>query len=156
MNLIKIILFAQFLTLFTFSQEILSQVKKCNYCKKEVLTGQYLQVDGKFFHKDHFLCSHCGSKIKGEYYADEGKYFHERCYKNNILEKCSQCYKPIEGKYVNSNGKVYHQKCFDIHIALKCSHCGKTISGKYYQDYCETNIIGNILIGKISVSIAGE
>jgi hypothetical protein len=94
-----------------------------------------LQVDGKYFHSDHFLCSHCGSKIKGNYYPYEGKYFHEGCYKNHVLKKCSQCYKPIEGEYVKSNDKVYHKNCYENHIALKCSFCTGTISGNFFQDF---------------------
>jgi LIM domain-containing protein len=130
----KLILSLILLFLF-LPKENYSQNEKCSYCKNEITNGQYLQVDGKFFHSEHFKCSQCRKIIKGNYYSHEGKYFHEKCYKNSILEKCAQCYKPIEGEYVNSSGKVYHKKCFENHVALKCSHCGKTILGKFYQDF---------------------
>ncbi|MBL1213183.1 MAG: protein DA1 [Ignavibacteriae bacterium] len=135
MNFKKNLIFGVVLVFLFLPQNYYSQNKICDYCKKEITSGKYLQVEGKYFHENHFICSHCSSKINGGYFQHDGKYLHDYCYKNHVLDKCEKCYKPIEGAYVTSAGKIYHKNCYEKHIALKCNLCDSNIDGNYYKDF---------------------
>jgi hypothetical protein len=130
-----IAVFSSFLIILLSSSSHFGQTIICDFCKKSIETGQYLQVDQKYFHSEHFICEKCKKQIKGSYYPKDGKYYHENCYKSTFLKKCSHCKKPIEGEYFVINNKTYHQNCYDNYIADKCAHCNKIIKGEHFEDY---------------------
>jgi len=107
----------------------------CEYCKRPI-TGQYIEVDGKYYHPDHFLCEKCRASIgTGQYYKENGKYYCPDCYLKYFAPRCAFCNRHIEGRYVMQDGKMYHEACFNRHVALRCALCGEIIQGQYIQDF---------------------
>ncbi|SYZ72635.1 hypothetical protein TRIP_C20750 [Candidatus Zixiibacteriota bacterium] len=112
-----------------------TQQMTCAYCRKLIDSGEYVKVEGKYFHKNHFLCAYCDRPISDKrYYMLGGQYYDSSCYYNAILPKCAYCNTPIDGNYIESNGRKYHKECYDGHIALRCGLCGGIITGNYLVD----------------------
>ena len=110
-----------------------AQTIKCSYCDS-VITGNYLIVDGKYFHPEHFLCAHCGKPITGSYKINNGKYYHPDCEVVVSGLICAYCNKIITGDYITSAGKVYHPDCYNNNVVARCSICSEPISGEYKID----------------------
>ena len=107
----------------------------CEYCKRPI-TGQCIQVDGKYYHPEHFLCEKCRKPIgTGQYYKDNGKYYCLECYQAFFTPRCAYCNRPIDGEYIQHDGKAYHKDCYNRHVALRCALCGEIIQGKYIEDF---------------------
>jgi len=108
----------------------------CEYCKKPITEGRYVQVDGKYYHADHFLCGRCGRKIgTSKYFHIDGKYVCENCYNRYYRPVCEYCRRPITDVFVEVDGKKYHQRCYNDHVALKCAICKRPIEGNYITDF---------------------
>lgn len=109
---------------------------RCAYCGQEITQGRYVQVDGKFYHENHFLCAACGKPIDSSALVKaDGRYYHAACYETKAAPRCAFCYKPIEGEYIQYQGKNYHPICYENNIALRCDFCGKIIEGEYFTDF---------------------
>jgi hypothetical protein len=115
------------------SPEISGQEVICNYCKA-VITGNYLIVDGKYYHPEHFLCAKCGKPISGSYKVENGKYYHPDCSAIETGLICAYCNKVITGDYITSKGKVYHPECYNNNVVPQCSVCLQPLSGEYKID----------------------
>lgn len=115
------------ISLATYAQQIV-----CSYCQKEI-TGNYLLVEGKTFHPEHFLCGKCLKPISGEYIKENDNYFHPSCSIENQKYICDVCRKQINGTYVKSNGKKFHESCYQSFVLPKCAVCGNTISEEFVQ-----------------------
>lgn len=109
---------------------------RCAYCGQEITQGKYLQVDGKFYHENHFLCASCGRPIgTSELVKADGKYYHAGCYESKTALRCAFCFEPIEGEYIQIGGKNYHPSCYENNIAIRCDFCGGIIEGDYFTDF---------------------
>jgi len=128
-----LIVIAYFILSIFGSPEMHGQDVRCFYCKA-VIKGNYLVVDGKYYHPEHFLCAKCGKPISGPYKEKEGKYYHPECAALESGLICDWCNKVITGDYVTSGGKVYHPECYKNNIIPKCSICQQPLSGEYKVD----------------------
>jgi len=116
--------------------ELKAQTLTCELCGTRIRSGDYVVVDGKAFHPEHFLCAFCGKPIAdSQFYRDSGNYYHPDHYIQHIAPKCAFCGKPIVGEYIQSEGKKYHKDHYEQHVALKCSFCGLTINGDYTKTF---------------------
>jgi len=52
--------------------------KKCAQCNKKI-TGTFLNVEGKDYHKDCFVCDSCGSQFTGGYFLRNGHPYCKDC-----------------------------------------------------------------------------
>ncbi len=127
------ILLYSLLTSFTLAQQY-----KCAECNKKIIR-EFITVDGKHYHIDHFKCSECRKKIEGNYTKSEGKYYHPQCYFNEVLPKCDVCNKPLEGEfYKDIYGKKYHRHHLNDYI--HCDNCNRltaeriTNGGRKFND----------------------
>jgi hypothetical protein len=135
MCILKHILLSVFLILSIISLVGATKQIICAYCDKPIESGEYIKIDGNYYHKNHFLCAYCGRPISDQrYYSVNGRYYDSSCYFNAVLPKCGYCNLPIEGPYVESGGGYYHKQCYDEHLALRCSLCGGIITGDYIID----------------------
>ena len=108
----------------------------CDFCKREIISGKYIEVNGKYYHPDHFYCDKCGAPLASKkYILVDGKHYCQKCYDSNYAAKCAYCGELIRGEYVEYEGKAYHKNCYNNHVALKCSLCGGIIEGRYIHDY---------------------
>ena len=134
---------------FLFGKDII-----CNYCHKPI-TGEYIEINGKYYHPDHFKCDYCHKTIKGnQFIKKDGKYYHEKCFFNHIVPKCAVCGKPIKGEYLkNYWGQIYHPR-HQNHLT-KCEYCGRIIkhphtdeNGFYVCDLCKRKEITELYEAK--------
>jgi len=51
---------------------------KCGKCHKAI-SGAYLSVDGREYHKECFVCNNCGNQFEGGYFMKNGKAFCKNC-----------------------------------------------------------------------------
>jgi hypothetical protein len=113
-------------TLLFFVSMALGQNLKCTYCNKEI-TGKYIVVDGKPYHKNHFKCANCGKTITGNYYKKNGNYYDKNCFEKLFMPKCAVCNKPINGEYYTD---LYGMKIHKYHEneLPRCDNCNRIIS----------------------------
>jgi len=110
--------------------------KICEFCKERITAGPYIEVEGKYYHPEHFFCDHCRSAIGTKpFYTVDGKHYCQKCYRELFIPKCAVCGKTIDGEYIEYNGKAYHKECYENHVAKRCSLCGSILEGKYLGDY---------------------
>jgi hypothetical protein len=112
---------------------LFGQSVSCFYCGK-VIKGSYLQVDDKYYHRNHFLCEYCKKTLNGEFISDDSKFYHSECYADLKELKCAHCEKNLTEEYIVSEGKKYHKDCYEA-VSPKCGICGKTLEGTYIIDY---------------------
>ena len=115
------------LFLFAFSIAI-GQTVKCNSCKGKIV-GEYIVVDGKAYHQNHFRCSNCNKPIKGDYTTKSGKYYDRKCFANLFSLKCSICNEPINGEYLIDNHGLKFHKYHESELK-RCDNCNRLISEK--------------------------
>lgn len=111
-----------------------SAVHQCSYCFKPI-QGQSLEVEGKFYHPEHFICANCRAPItEPNFYERDGKYYDSTCFANFISKKCDYCGKPILGEAVYLNSKTYHTECYKNHAGMRCVVCGNVVSMSFFVD----------------------
>jgi hypothetical protein len=123
----------KYIILFSLLLVINVKGQVCNYCNKKI-TSNYIEVEGKKYHPNHFLCSACGRQIEGKFTKHKSKFYHQSCYKNYYGLKCDYCKKPIDGGFVDSEDGIYHESCFNNFVVDKCEVCGKALIGEYLVD----------------------
>ncbi len=118
-----------YLILFFFvASSTIGQTVKCNYCGEKI-EAEYLVVDGKAFHKNHFKCANCNRPIVGDYATKNGKYYDKKCYTDLFSLKCSICNKPIIGEYLIDNFGLKYHKHHEAELK-RCDVCNRLISDK--------------------------
>jgi len=143
-----VILTAWIMFILIFTPEMPAQVIRCFYCKGEI-TGEYLVVDGNYYHPEHFLCKYCGKPIEGSFRKELENYYHLDCYDkvsstiyavpNVGVPKCSVCLQPMEGDIkIDIYGNKFHS--WHVGVLDQCDICGRLIcdaltgGGRYYED----------------------
>jgi LIM domain/Protein DA1 len=102
---------------------------QCDACEDEI-EGNYYEIDGKFFHPEHFLCAHCNQSMRDGYTMLGGQYYHASCYEERFLIKCYICGQTIVDAYYQDYwGNAYHA----IHREreTECDFCGRLIVGGF-------------------------
>jgi len=137
---------ALLLTIVLVAPSVVSALDKmiCAGCGKEIVSGKWLEYNGKYYHAEHFVCAYCKKPIpEAKYYEWDGKVYDSACYYKHIVPRCAFCGKPLQGDWVTFEGKNYHEQCYDDHIAPHCAYCGKllgenwiTYHGKSYHQDC--------------------
>ncbi len=117
----------------------LAQRVRCAGCGK-VITSQYIEANGKYFHPECFKCAACGFRIDGSYIEHKGKFYHPDCYHHEFSPRCEWCGAPVSDKYFTIDGKVYHESCYVENLAPICAITGQPILGPYVTDWWGTTI----------------
>ncbi len=108
----------------------------CDYCKREIADANYVTVEDKCFHTEHFLCAECSkSLVNQKFFKEQNKYYCENCFNKEFVPKCQKCGEPIQGRYFEFDGKIYHKQCYEKFIAPRCCLCQKAIDGEYIIDF---------------------
>jgi hypothetical protein len=98
----------------------------CGYCNR-VISGQYVEAEGVYYHPEHFLCAQCNRPINGDYVSYQGKNYHHRCYKLHVALRCSLCGQVIDGEYIYDYwGNAYH--AWHQGKTPQCEYCNRFIS----------------------------
>ncbi len=113
---------------------ISSAVHKCNYCFNKI-EGQWLEVDGKYYHPNHFVCSNCLKAIADpRFFEHAGKYYDSTCFALFITKRCDYCGKPILGETIYYESKTYHSSCYNESVGQRCVVCGEVVSDQFFVD----------------------
>ncbi|MCF8414000.1 MAG: protein DA1 [Melioribacteraceae bacterium] len=122
------------LAAFLLSNYLSAQSRAICYTCNEPISGQYLVLDGKKFHPDHFLCDKCKLPISGSYQKESNKYYHLDCFSEMKGLYCAFCGEVFTGGYIEVNGKKYHKLCFENNVAERCWICNNPLSGGFLSD----------------------
>ena len=64
----------------------------CDYCKRVITDGNYISVEDKYFHAEHFFCAECSkSLVDQKFFKESDKYYCENCYDDKFVPKCQKC-----------------------------------------------------------------
>ncbi|ORY61129.1 hypothetical protein LY90DRAFT_241571 [Neocallimastix californiae] len=110
----------------------------CNECE-EIIEGPAININGKLYHQDCFVCNACGMKLNKQYLAIDGRPYCKKDYLKFKGFLCGICGEFIEDEYITIFDRKYHINC------KKCTLCGNTLNNKSFfslpQDpyivYCE-------------------
>ena len=106
----------------------------CDKCKKIIVSNMRISYNGKFYHKDCFVCSYCGGKLTSSAITYNGKLYHPLCSPASGQKICAICQKPVTGRWYIIKDKYYHYDCYHKHLEKKCCICGQPINDRYYYD----------------------
>ncbi|ORY65729.1 hypothetical protein LY90DRAFT_700708 [Neocallimastix californiae] len=114
----------------------------CNECE-EIIEGQAININGKLYHQDCFVCNACGMKLDKQYLAIEGRPYCKKDYLKFKGYMCGICGEFIENEFITIFDRKYHINC------KKCILCGETLINKSffslpqdpYEVYCEEHKI---------------
>lgn len=106
-----------------------ARAMRCAGCSAEI-TGRYMEVDGKTYHRECFACATCRRQISGKYFkTKDGALRCSECHEvANPPEICAGCGAAIrDGRSMKSGGQTYHVACFS------CNKCRKPIEGPFWR-----------------------
>jgi len=108
---------------------------RCEVCKRPII-DTCIKLGERVWHPDHFVCTSCGTRLRGKpYREDEGYPYCPPCKelrnkkKANTGELCAQCKKPITGEYIILNGQKIHIEHF------RCEICHSEFLGGNFREY---------------------
>ncbi|HEX2897715.1 MAG TPA: LIM domain-containing protein, partial [candidate division Zixibacteria bacterium] len=107
----------------------------CAGCHKEI-KGSWLEVDGKYYHPEHFVCSNCLKPISDpNFFFQNNKYYDSTCFATFISKRCAYCGKPIIGEIIYFESRVYHASCYNESVGKRCVVCGEVVMEEFFVDY---------------------
>lgn len=128
-----ILLFYLFLLLANMTSEA-SAAHKCSYCHKKI-DSDGLEVDGKYFHPNHFVCSNCLRPIgESRFFVHDDKYYDSVCLVNYVAERCFHCGQPILDESIYFETNFYHAACYNNFVGKRCVVCGDIAQGEFLVD----------------------
>jgi hypothetical protein len=106
--------------------QVQSAERVCAKCGGPI-EGAWVEVEGSYYHPEHFTCAHCSRPISGTYTFSDGQAYHTSCYERNIALRCAHCGDIINGEYlVDHWGNAYHPR--HQRDARQCRYCGRFTS----------------------------
>jgi hypothetical protein len=126
---------------------------RCGYCKETITNFECIDTQNGVFHTDCFVCTGCTRQLLGEYLTVNGVFFHPECLncykclislidqpmmctpdkklfcgKDAPRDYCGGCNGRLEsGRVVQIQDKNWHEACF------KCCECQDLLAGKVYM-----------------------
>eukprot|EP01133_Synstelium_polycarpum_P004360 gene4360-5092_t len=108
---------------------------RCTSCSKPIEDTCITALGGRF-HPDCFVCSGCGTNLKGKPYKEEdGEVYCNQCKlarQKRLAAKseiCAKCKLPITGEYITLGGQPLHSEHY------RCEECGCEFIGKTCHEY---------------------
>jgi len=98
----------------------------CTNCNLKIEDAEFVNLDPKFFHIEHFSCKTCRSFFHYFYFI----YYLKKNDQMLFGVKCETCQKVIKEQYVLILGKNYHNLCF---ICFSCKTPFKGVFFSYNQ-----------------------
>lgn len=107
----------------------------CADCHKKI-ESSWLEVDGKYYHPEHFVCSNCLKPIaEPNFFIQNNKYYDSTCFATFISKRCAYCGKSIIGEIIYFNSHVYHASCYNESVGQRCVVCGEVVMEEFFVDY---------------------
>ncbi|HKW15630.1 MAG TPA: LIM domain-containing protein, partial [Candidatus Krumholzibacteria bacterium] len=118
-----------FASTYAFGQGFSQPQPRCCVCN-QILFGDYLTIDGRYYHRDHFLCEYCKKPIRDTYLQADHKYYHAVCYEQHVMVVCAICKRAIGSDDKQDEwGNCYHARHFSEY--KQCDFCGRLIFGGF-------------------------
>eukprot|EP01121_Diplochlamys_sp_Union-15-3_P003646 TRINITY_DN13588_c0_g1_i1.p1 TRINITY_DN13588_c0_g1~~TRINITY_DN13588_c0_g1_i1.p1 ORF type:complete len:361 (+),score=45.98 TRINITY_DN13588_c0_g1_i1:35-1117(+) len=114
----------------------------CAHCHGPITDGQAIEVRGKRWHTNHFVCPSCQQPFPGgNYYVLNNDLTCEQCYYAAQSTKCKKCGQPIIGEVLNAMNTHWHPEHFN------CNSCNKSLVGGIFFEvrgmpFCELHSNG--------------
>jgi LIM domain-containing protein/protein DA1 len=103
--------------------------RRCAACD-QVILDEYLSVEGRYFHPDHFQCAYCGKRIDELYVTRNNAFYHGDCYQKRFVVTCHVCNKVVLDEYVEDYwgnfAHAAHRK-----ETPSCDFCKRFIAGGF-------------------------
>jgi hypothetical protein len=120
-----------------------TQKHKCHGCSEEI-DGKFLKIDGKFWHKECFVCGTCGVSLEAGYAIKGKKRFCPNCADANgdVLAEVVPLDKPINGIRIDTRTGVTREAEYVDPHAVKdtsvkfCFDCGTKCESKKFCPGC--------------------
>lgn len=113
------------LLLILLPQVCSAQKHICKYCDTGI-SSKFIEVEGDYYHPEHFLCAECKKQIEGSYSKNADNFYHPSCYKKIFHSKCDVCSATLEGEYfVDLYGNKYHPE--HLQENSRCDNCDRII-----------------------------
>ncbi|MGH8015135.1 MAG: protein DA1 [Candidatus Zixiibacteriota bacterium] len=123
-----------YLLLIVLTTSALPSDNICHYCHKKV-EGQWLKVDGNYYHPKHFICANCLKPISDSlFFVQNDRYYDSSCYALFVGKRCDYCGKAIVGEAVYFNSQVFHSSCYNESVGLHCVVCGNVVMSEFFVD----------------------
>jgi hypothetical protein len=98
----------------------------------EKISGDFIEVDGKYYHSRCFTCDYCQKPIPDSFIRYQGKNYHPACFEDHVALRCDVCGGVIKGGYISSYwGNAYHPE--HVGKEIQCSFCRRFIVGKLME-----------------------
>lgn len=109
---------------------------RCASCNQPI-RGQYITALEKTWHKEHFVCAHCGKGFQGgSYYPEKGAAYCAACHKELFGLRCTSCKQLLVGKsYHEHDKKPYCDDCYHQNFSPRCAICAQPIRSEYFTNY---------------------
>ncbi|OUM64489.1 hypothetical protein PIROE2DRAFT_42514 [Piromyces sp. E2] len=82
----------------------------CNECE-EIIEGPAININGKLYHQNCFVCTACGDKLNKQYMAIDGRPYCKKDYLKYKGFMCGICGEFIENEYITIFDRKYHINC---------------------------------------------
>jgi hypothetical protein len=111
-------------------------IYQCGKCSKPIY-GEFIMLQGKHIHPEHFACFECGAALKGgQCFEFDNNLYCKYDYEKLMAACCGGCKKKIDGRGTTALGRQWHPECFC------CCVCEKEFTvGDYYENegkaYCK-------------------
>eukprot|EP01102_Stenamoeba_stenopodia_P012087 TRINITY_DN3774_c0_g3_i1.p1 TRINITY_DN3774_c0_g3~~TRINITY_DN3774_c0_g3_i1.p1 ORF type:complete len:285 (-),score=62.76 TRINITY_DN3774_c0_g3_i1:136-990(-) len=113
---------------------------RCSDCGLMITGKSAMEVDGKLWHKECFVCYECGEPLKKFVERDDHLYC-PPCLTRKFDGVCYACSGELGRKFTKACGQSWHDECF------KCKNCKRlfgddpfvNINGEPWCDDCEAN-----------------
>jgi len=108
----------------------------CSKCRKLevchgcgfIITETSMEVDGKFWHKECFVCASCRAPLS-TFFEKYHQFYCADCVKHPESKSCCKCGRALRDphKVVRELDKLWHRDCF------RCHYCNRDISDYYTE-----------------------
>eukprot|EP01091_Cochliopodium_minus_P002246 TRINITY_DN12110_c0_g1_i1.p1 TRINITY_DN12110_c0_g1~~TRINITY_DN12110_c0_g1_i1.p1 ORF type:complete len:239 (+),score=29.73 TRINITY_DN12110_c0_g1_i1:23-739(+) len=118
----------------------------CAHCNQPI-NGKSTIAIGKKWHPEHFVCTTCKAPFtNGQFFEIDGYPYCKEHVSSSNSKACGKCNQTIEGNYVNAIGKTWHQKCFTCNNCSKAFSNGQffEMNGMPYCDIHYYNTTGSM------------
>jgi len=86
----------------------------CQSCGYAIATDSSMEVDGKIWHKECFVCVSCRAPLK-KFFEKDTQFYCDTCVKQKSCKSCCKCGKPLGETFTKALKKSWHIECFACH-----------------------------------------
>jgi hypothetical protein len=113
---------------------------RCTGCRKAIIEGSVLNVQGEQYHEDCFVCEECETSLQGGFMVNNSLNYCAECHTDLFTDKCAGCGFPCTAGSLLAMQKTWHKECFNCTVCLESlNNANGTVNyfEKDGQPYCQ-------------------